>query len=489
MNETTPIPGKAQHAWCEVSRSAPPKRAAAERVADFLEVYGSYDEATAREQASRCLLCPEPSCVAGCPLASRIPEWLLLTAEGQFMEAAALTRSTSNLPEICARVCPTDRLCEGACILNGKSEPISISAIERFLNEYAFAYGTADVSAAPPNGFRVAILGSGPGGLSCADELAKRGYEVTVFESQAIPGGLLVNGIPAFKLERSVVARRIAMLRKRGINFELNTTVGEDVRLAELRAHFDAIFLAFGAPQSRLLTVPGAEREGVHCALPFIIQHATEVPLETPPIVVAGRRVVVLGGGDTAMDCLRTAMRSGARETTCVYRRDQANLPGSRREFENSVEEGARFIWLATPAEVLGDAAGKVSGIRCLRTQLGGPDLTGRRKPSPMPGTEFDVPADVILVAFGFEPKPFPLGSDLSQIAINDQGMVIVDPRQMTNLPGVFAGGDLVRGPSLVVHAVRDARKAALEIHRYLYSRKVRELFQDATDHLTPETL
>jgi glutamate synthase (NADPH/NADH) small chain len=489
MNEVTPVPSPAKHAWFEVSRSAPPKRSAVERVADFLEVYGSYDEETARAQASRCLQCPEPLCVAGCPLASRIPEWLLLTAEGQFMEAAALTRSTSNLPEICARVCPTDRLCEGACILNGKAEPVSIAALERFLNEYAFAHGAGEVLPVPPNGFSVAVVGSGPVGLACADELAKRGYAVTVFDARPVPGGLLVNGIPAFKLERSVVDRRIALLRRRGIRFELNTHIGKDVPLRELRARFDAVFLGFGAPRSRSLTVPGAKRSGVHVALPFLVQHTTDVPLDTAPIEVAGRRVVVLGAGDTAMDCLRTAIRRGARETICVYRRDQANLPGSRREFENTVEEGARFIWLATPAEVLGDAEGKVRGVRCLRTQLGGPDVTGRRKPTPLPGTEFDVAADVILVAFGFEPMPFPAGSDLSQIAINDQGMVIVDARQMTNLPGVFAGGDLVRGPSLVVHAVRDARKAALEIHRYLYSRKVRDLLQDQTDHLSPETL
>ncbi len=479
--------GKAQHAWAEFARATPPKRSATERVADFLEIYGSFDEATAREQARRCLQCPEPLCVAGCPLANRIPEWMLLTAEGQFLEAAAISRSTSNMPEICARVCPQERLCEGACILNGHAEPVSIGAIERFINEYAFAHDAVDACRVPPNGFRVAVVGSGPGGLACADELAKRGYAVTIFEAQPVPGGLLVNGIPMFKLEKTVLERRIELLRKRGVTFRFGVAIGQDITLGELRAGFDAIFLAFGAQRAKPLDVPGAELKNVAQALPFIIQKNTDLPLDLPLVEVRGQRVVVLGGGDTAMDCLRTAIRSGARDALCLYRRDQANMPGSRKEFDNAVEEGARFSFLVAPTAVRGDAAGRVTSVECVRMQLGAPDASGRRRPAPIAGSAFSVPADVVLVAYGFDPVQFPKWNDMSQVATNEWGAVRADEQQMTNVPGVFAGGDLVRGPSLVVHAVRDARKAALAIHRHLFARRVGELGLAQGDHLSSD--
>jgi glutamate synthase (NADPH/NADH) small chain len=486
MSQGTLAANHAQHDWSELSRAIPPKRAATERVADFLEIYGSYDEQTAREQARRCVQCAEPLCVSGCPLGNRIPEWMLLTAEGQFLEAAAISRSTSNMPEICSRVCPQERLCEGACVLQGRAEPVSIGAIERFINEYAFAHGAVDAVPVPPNGMRVAVLGSGPGGLACADELARRGYGVTVFESQTLPGGLLVNGIPAFKLDKSVVARRVDLLKKRGVNFRLGVTIGRDVTLKDLRAGFDAVFLGFGAQQARPLGIPGADLKGVYNALPFIIQKNTDIPLDIPPIEVGGKRVVVLGGGDTAMDCLRTAIRCGAAETKCVYRRDRANMPGSRKEYENSIEEGAQFHFLTNPVCVVGDAADHVTAVRCVRMELGSPDATGRRSPRPVSGSEFEVPADVVLAAYGFDLVPFPPGSDLAQIGSNEWGSIVVDERQMTSVPGVFAGGDVVRGPSLVVHAVRDARRAALEIHRYLSHRRVNELDAGQTDHLSP---
>lgn len=489
MSETTPTEGKAKHAWFEVSRSAPPKRSAQERVADFLEIYGSYDEETAREQASRCLECPEALCVQGCPLENRIPEWMMLTAEGQFLEAAALTRSTSNMPEICGRVCPQDRLCEGACILNGKAEPVSIGAVERFLNEYAFARYGVDAAQVSPNGFKVAVLGSGPGGMSCADELAKRGYAVTVFESQPVPGGLLVNGIPAFKLEKTVIERRIDMLKQRGVEFRLGVEVGKDIDLQQIRDTYDAVFLGFGAQDARPLKVPGADLSGVSQALPFIIQHNTDVPLDIPPVEAKNKRVIVLGGGDTAMDCLRTALRLGAKESICVYRRDEANMPGSRREVENSVDEGARFMFLVNAIEVLGDDAGNVRAVKCVRMELGAPDSSGRRRPSAVPGSEFELEADVVLVSYGFDAVPFPKDSDLHHLAVDDWGTVVIDSLMMTSVPGVFAGGDLVRGPSLVVNAVRDGRKAAQEIHRYLTCRRLGDVCGDQTDHISPESV
>jgi len=459
-------------AWYLLDRAEPPKRSAVERVADFLEITSGLTEATAREQASRCIQCPEPMCRQGCPLANRIPEWLALTAEGHFLEAAAISNSTSNMPEVCSRICPQERLCEGACILNGKSEPVSIGAIERFINEYAFAHGGMDASQVVPNGFRAAVVGSGPGGLACADELAKRGYLVTVFESQALPGGLLVNGIPAFKLEKTVVWRRVEMLKQRGVEFRLGVRVGRDRTLGQLREEFDAVFLGFGALQAKPLDIPGAQLEEVHQGLPFLIQKNIGTDPDVPAIEVKGRRVVVLGGGDTAMDCLRTALRCGAAEVTCLYRRDLANMPGSRKEYKAAIEEGAKFTFLTNPLAVVANAEGQITHIRCQKMQLGAPDKSGRRKPEPVAGAAFDQPADVVLVAYGFDPVPFPAGSDLRQIQTNDWGAVVVDQNQMTSLPGVFAGGDLVRGPSLLVHAVRDGRKAALGIHSYLSGRQ-----------------
>jgi glutamate synthase (NADPH/NADH) small chain len=460
---------QAKHAWRDIDREGPSKRSAEERVADFHEIYNLYDEATVREQASRCLQCPHPSCVTGCPLGNRIPEWIALAAEGDFLGAAEISRSTSNMPEICSRVCPQERLCEDACILNGRSEAICIGAIEKFINEYALAHGAVKVSPALPNGKKAAIVGSGPGGLACADELAKLGYAVTVFESQALPGGLLMNGIPAFKLEKTVVQRRVNLLRDRGVIFKLGVTVGKDVFLKELLEQFDGIFLGVGAQRPKPLDIPGAGLSGVFQGLPFLVQKNVPVGLEGEPIEVSGKRVVVLGGGDSAMDCLRTAIRCGATETTCVYRRDLANMPGSRKEYFNALEEGARFHFLTNPVALEGNADERVTGVQCLKMELGEPDSRGRRKPRPIKGSEFSLRADVILVAYGFDPVPFPAGSDLERIKVNEWGGVVVDENQMTSVPGVFSGGDASRGPSLVVHAVRDARKAAQGIHQFIH--------------------
>ena len=458
----------AKRAWAEVDRVDPPKRPAECRVADFHEIYSLHDEKTVCEQASRCVQCHKPNCVEGCPLHNRIPEWLALVAEGDFLGAAEISRSTSNMPEICSRVCPQERLCEGSCILSSRTEPICIGAIEKFINEYALARGAVEVTVAPPNGFSVAVVGSGPGGMACADELAKLGYEVTVFESQLLSGGLLVNGIPAFKLEKSIVERRINLLQRRGVIFRLGVTVGKDISLQALEEDFDAVFLGIGAQKAKELDIPGAELKGVHQALPFLIQKNSALPLEIPEIDVKGKRVVVLGGGDTAMDCLRTAIRSGALEATCVYRRDLANMPGSRKEYANALEEGAKFVFLTNPISLQGDGAGKAAGVSCVKMELGEPDASGRRKPRAVAGSEFSIAADVVLVAYGFDPVPFPEKSDLRRIKVNSWGGLEIDENQMTSVPGVFAGGDSTRGPSLVVHAVRDGRKAAQGIHQYL---------------------
>ncbi|MHC1770017.1 MAG: NAD(P)-dependent oxidoreductase [Verrucomicrobiia bacterium] len=462
---------RSKFAWFLLDRQDPPKRPARERIADFLEITSGLDEVTAREQAARCLQCPEPSCRRGCPLANRVPEWLALTAEGHFLEAAAICQTISNMPEVCSRICPQERLCEGSCILNGKSEPVTIGALERFVNEYALAHDAVHAVPPMPNGYRAAVLGSGPGGLACADELAKLGYTVTVFEAQQIPGGLLVNGIPAFKLDKTVVGRRIEVLKKRGVTFRLGVKVGIDVGLNQLLADYDGVFLGFGAMQAKGLDVPGAELKGVYQGLPFLVQKNVPGTLDAPDIDVQGRRVVVLGGGDSAMDCLRTAIRCGAAQVTCLYRRDFDNMPGSRKEYQSAIEEGAQFSFLTNPVRLVGNASGDVVEVRAVRMELGAPDKGGRRKPVPVPDSEVGLPADVVLIAYGFDPVPFPPESDLSEISTNAWGGVVVDDNQMTSVPGVFAGGDLVRGPSLVVHAVRDGRRAAKAMHIYMQGR------------------
>ena len=466
--ETTPHTWPAKHNWRYIPRETSPKRAAAERICDFDEIYGLFDEATARAQASRCLNCPDPPCARTCPLGNRIPEWLALTADGRFLEAAELSRSTSNLPEICSRVCPQERLCESACTLDARSEPVAIGAVEKFINEYAFAHDAVDAAVAPSNGMKVAVVGSGPGGMTCADELAKLGYNVTVFEAQNRPGGLLVNGIPSFKLEKHVVQRRLDLLRRRGVVFRCGVKVGRDIALAELRTQFDAVFLAIGAQKPKPLDIPGGDLGGVFHALPFLIQKNLEGESAGPRIEVAGKRVAVLGGGDTAMDCLRTALRAGAREAVCIYRRDLENMPGSRREYANAIEEGAHFVFQANTIALSGDENGQVTEARCVRMELGEPDAKGRRKPRPIPGSAFSTPIDVVLIAYGFDPVPIFAAGNSDNIEVNKWGSVVVDGNQMTSVPGIFAGGDLVRGPDLVVRAVRDARQAAAAIHEYL---------------------
>ncbi len=459
-----------KYAWRELAQRGLPKRSAPERVADFLEIYGVYDEATAREQASRCIQCPNPSCVTGCPLCNPIPQWMLLTAEGRFLEAAAVLGSVTNMAEVCARVCPSDHLCEGKCLLESVTEPVSIQAIEQFLADYAFSHGQVNTSTAPPNGLKVAVVGSGPGALACADDLAKRGYAVTVFDLSLMPGGLLVNGVPAFKLDRSVIQRRIEILQKRGVSFRLGVRLNEDVTLGQLRAEFDAVFLGFDSRQSRPLEVRGADLKGVIQALPFLLQKNTSIPLEMPRLDVTGKTVAVLGGGDTAMDCLRAAIRYGAKEATCIYRRDEREMPCSRRDYESAVEEGAKFIFKAAPVEVLGNERGETRAVRLVRTRPGPIGADGRQSVVALTGKEFEQAADLVVTALGFEPLPCPHTGDFGELAINNWGGIIVDDNQMTSVAGVFAGGDIVRGPSLILHAVRDGRKAAEQIHLRLQS-------------------
>ncbi len=457
-----------KYAWHAISREEPPKREVKERQADFHEIYQLFDAETVKAQATRCLQCAMPFCHLGCPVGSRIPEWLGLVAEGKFAEAAEVSQDTNAMPEICARVCPQERLCEGACLLSERAEPVPIGAIEKFINEFAFANQTITVNRVMPNGKSVAIIGSGLAVLSCADALARQGYAVTVFEAAARSGGLLINGIPSFKLEKEVVDRRLDLLTRRGVIFRNNAAIGHDLPLAKLLDEFDAVFLGRGAQKARQLNVPGSQLKGVTLALDFLIEQNLGPISHYPQVPVKGRRVVVLGGGDTAMDCLRTSIRAGAKEAICLYRRDLMSLPASRREYKNAVEEGAQFQFLVTPQEIIGSAQGEVAQIRCTRTELVEPDGEGRRVPHVIPDSEFSLEADLVLVAYGYESMPFPDSPEWLDIQVSKSGGVVVDENQMTSVPKVFAGGAQVSGANLVVYAVRDGQRAAAGIHRYL---------------------
>ena len=459
--------GDPKHAWHELPRLNPQKRAAQERCGDFHEVYQVFDEVTAREQARRCTQCGTPPCISGCPLGNPIGEFLELIAEGKILEAAALFETTSNMPEICGRVCPHDRLCESTCLLGRRSDPIPVGALEVFATEYAFAHGAIQAHPAPPNGHRVAVVGSGPAGLACADELAKRGYGVTVFEAQPVLGGLLATGFPGFKLEPAVLERRLEVLRQRGIQFKTNTVLGQYLGLEDLYADFEAVFLGMGAQQPRLPGVPGATLQRVQQALAFLCGRKLGGASNIPRLEVHGQRVVVIGGGDTAVDCLRSVLREGATSATCLYRLDSLEIGASRRDYLDAVEEGARFVFRAEPVALEDDGGGGVAKVRCLRIEpTGAPGREGEL--GAIAGSGFAIPADVVLVALGLEPMVLPTGSEWSGIETKPDHTLAVDRQQMTTLPRVFAGGDQTHGPDLVVNAVRDGRLAAEGIHRYL---------------------
>jgi glutamate synthase (NADPH/NADH) small chain len=448
-----------KYTWREIARQDLPRRQPDDRVADSLEIYGLFDEQTAREQANRCIQCPNPGCVGGCPLCNPIPQWMSLTAEGRFVEAAATLGSLTNMADICARLCPRERLCEETCILNGSSQPVAIAALEQFLADYALQHGLAEIATPPPNGFCVAVVGSGPGGLACADYLAKLGFAVTVFEVASEPGGSLLAGVPGFKVEKEVVQRRLRILEKLGVTFRVDAIPGANVVLEKLRSDFDAVYLCFDARAPRNLALTGADLKGVVPAAEFI--RLCNSPRQDQ---VRGKKVVVIGGGESAMDAARTAVRNGAGGVTCVYRRNQAQMPCAPHDYEAACEEGVRFIFAAAPLAILPDQAGGVSAVRFARTELGPPDATGRPAFALVPGAQLDVPADLVVAAIGYEPGTTHLPGDFADLAVNARGTLLVDSSQMTNLPGVYAGGDLVQGPCMALLAVRDARRAAAAI-------------------------
>ncbi|ACL74089.1 glutamate synthase, small subunit [Thioalkalivibrio sulfidiphilus HL-EbGr7] len=460
--------------FLEIPRQDPKKTPAQVRIHEFKEIYGQFDPETAKHQSGRCLACGNPYCEWKCPVHNYIPNWLKLVAEGNLFEAAEMSHKTNSLPEICGRVCPQDRLCEGACTLNDGFGAVTIGSIEKYITDEALKAGwRPDLSGVVATGKRVAIVGAGPAGLGCADVLTRNGVEAVVFDRYPEIGGLLTFGIPPFKLEKDVVKTRRQLMEEMGVKFRLNTEIGRDVPFQQLLDEYDAVFLGMGTYTYMKGGFPGEDLPGVHEALPFLISNINrEMGFERSAdefIDMKDQRVVVLGGGDTAMDCNRTSVRQGAAKVTCAYRRDEENMPGSRREVVNAKEEGVQFLWNRQPVEIVGN--GRVEGVKVVTTQLGAPDERGRRRPEPVPGSEEVIPADRVIIAFGFRPSPSPWFAEFG-ITLDEGGRVTApaDGKHafQTANPKVFAGGDMVRGSDLVVTAVFEGRQAAEGILDYL---------------------
>ncbi|WP_343080333.1 NAD(P)-dependent oxidoreductase [Ostreiculturibacter nitratireducens] len=457
-----------------VSKEMPEKRAADQRAQDFGEIYREFATKKAEEQAGRCSQCGVPYCQAHCPLHNNIPDWLRLTAEGRLQEAYEISQATNTFPEICGRICPQDRLCEGNCVIEQSGHgTVTIGAVEKFLTDTAWENGwVKPIRPAADRSESVGIIGAGPGGLAAADALRRQGVQVTVYDRYDRAGGLMTYGIPGFKLEKHVVQQRIQQLEEAGVQFVLNCNVGEDLAFDAIRGKHDAVLIATGVYKTRGLKAPGVGVEGVVRAIDYLTASnrkgfGDDVPeYDSGELNAAGKRVVVVGGGDTAMDCVRTAIRQGAQSVKCLYRRDRANMPGSQREVANAEEEGVDFVWLSAPKGFTGEP---VDGVIVERMRLGAPDASGRQMPEVIEGADYSEPADLVVLALGFEPEELPTLWGVPELEVTRWGTIKADFREhTTSLPGVFAVGDIVRGASLVVWAIRDGRDAADSILRYL---------------------
>ena len=462
--------------FTRVDRSMPDKRAVARRASDFDEIYETFSSEAAAAQAGRCSQCGVPFCQQGCPLQNNIPDWLMLAAEGRMEEAYQVSSATNNMPEICGRICPQDRLCEGICTIEQSGHgTVTIGAMEKHITETAWDNGwVRPIKPGRPRGQSAGIIGAGPAGLAAAEELRRKGYDVTVYDRYDRGGGLLTYGIPGFKLEKHVVERRLQRLEEAGIAFEYNTEIGSDLSFPDLRARHDSVLIATGVYKARDLKAPGVGHTSVFAALDFLTASNRKgfgdkvATWDDGTLNAEGKRVVVIGGGDTAMDCVRTAVRQGAKSVTCLYRRDRTNMPGSQREVENAEEEGVKFEWLAAPEAILDTKAGKLKAVRASRMKLGPVDASGRQAPEKT-GDTFDVKADMVIKALGFDPEDLPMLWDEPTLTVNRWGAVRIDfASMMTNLKGVFAAGDIVRGASLVVWAIKDGRDAADAMHAYM---------------------
>ena len=461
--------------FVSVGKETPEKRPADLRAEDFHEIYRQFAATKAAEQASRCSQCGVPYCQTHCPLHNNIPDWLRLTAEGRLQEAYNLSQATNTFPEICGRICPQDRLCEGNCVIEQSGHgTVTIGAVEKYLTDLAWENGwVAPIKPGADRVESVGIIGAGPGGLAAADVLRRAGVQVTVYDRYDRAGGLLTYGIPGFKLEKPVVMQRIAQLETAGVQFVLNCRVGEDLSFDAIRGRHDAVLIATGVYNSRDIAAPGVGAQGVVKALDYLTASNRKsfgddvAEFDSGELNAQGKRVVVIGGGDTAMDCVRTAIRQGAVSVKCLYRRDKANMPGSQREVQNAEEEGVDFVWLSAPKGFTGGAV--VDGVIVQKMRLGAPDATGRQVPEVIADADYTEPADLVVQALGFEPEDVPALWGVPELAVTRWGTIKADFRShATNLPGVYAAGDIVRGASLVVWAIRDGREAADSILSYL---------------------
>jgi len=462
------------------AQANPDKRAIDQRRVDFDEIYQGYSDDAAADQSGRCSQCGVPFCQIHCPLHNNIPDWLMLTAEGRLQEAYEVSSATNTFPEVCGRICPQDRLCEGNCVIEQSGHgTVTIGSIEKYITDTAWEKGwVTPISPRQERTESVGIIGAGPGGLAAAEQLRRRGYQVTIYDRYDRVGGLMIYGIPNFKLEKDIVQRRTKWLEESGVRFTLNVEIGRDISFSDLRAKHDAVLVATGVYKARDLKAPGVGQKNIIPAMDFLTASNrnglgdTVAEFEDGTLNAAGKKIVVIGGGDTAMDCVRTAIRQGAKSVKCLYRRDRANMPGSQREVANAEEEGVEFVWLSQPEAFTGDDA--VTGVRAQQMRLGQPDATGRRAPQAIEGAVMTHDADIAILALGFDPEDLPTLWGESDLPVTRWGTVTIDHKtKMTALEGVFAAGDIVRGASLVVWAIRDGRDAAASIHDYIQARAV----------------
>ncbi|AAZ21255.1 NAD(P)-dependent oxidoreductase [Candidatus Pelagibacter communis] len=466
--------------FVKIGQQTPPKREVGNRKEDFNEIYKEFINDKASEQSSRCSQCGVPFCQVHCPLSNNIPDWLKLTAEGRLKEAYELSQSTNNMPEVCGRICPQDRLCEGNCVIEQSGHgTVTIGSVEKYITDNAWEQGWVNpIKVKNEKSQSIGIIGAGPAGLAAAEQLRKSGYQITVYDRYDRAGGLMIYGIPNFKLEKFVVERRTKLLEEGGIKFVQNFEVGKDATLEQLRKKHDALLIATGVYKAREIDLPGKDLGNIFPAMEFLTASnkkglGDKVELfDNGTLNAEGKNIVVIGGGDTAMDCVRTSIRQKAKSVKCLYRRDKENMPGSAREVANAEEEGVEFVWLSSPKEFIG--TNKVEGLIVDKIKLGEPDDSGRRKPEIQNNSHFNIKADIVIKALGFDPENLPKLFGSEDLQVTKWGTLKTNFDTMeTNLPGVFAAGDIIRGASLVVWAIKDGRDVAVSIKNFLETKEL----------------